>query len=231
MWEIFLRIMAGEGRGGTAISFRGHGRSDGRERVHEAALADYTADILRAFETFADPPTVIAHSLGGLLAQRLLGRVQMRALVLLASLPPEGMLLTTPRLLAMFPEVWLEMLDTLTGRDRRALTHAASLIFSPRFAPADYARHLSRMVPEGVRVLVEAHLPFPTVPAFAVGVPAIVISGDEDPIVPTDSALRTAVYHGGRHITRVGAGHLPHLEPGAEETAHLVTQWLDERGL
>jgi pimeloyl-ACP methyl ester carboxylesterase len=87
------------------------------------------------------------------------------------------------------------------------------------------------MVAEGIPVLMESHLPFPTVPAFALGIPAIVISGDQDPIVPKDSALRTALYHGARHVALAGTGHLPHLEPGAEQTADLVIRWLNERGL
>jgi pimeloyl-ACP methyl ester carboxylesterase len=231
MWEIFLRCMAAKGRQAAAISLRGHGKSEGREHLRDAILADYTADILRAFEEFALPPIVIAHSLGGLLAQRLLGRVRMRALVLLAPLPPEGMLLMSPRLLATAPEIWFEIMDTLIGNEGQALTHAASLIFSRRFAPVDYERHLSRMVPESIRVLIESHLPLPSLPAFALGIPAIVISGDEDRIVTRDSALRTALYHGARHVALAGAGHLPHLEPGAEQMADLVTQWLEERGL
>jgi pimeloyl-ACP methyl ester carboxylesterase len=87
------------------------------------------------------------------------------------------------------------------------------------------------MVPEGISVLIESHLPFPSIPAFAVGTPAVVISGDRDPIVTRDIALRTALFHGARHLSLGNAGHLPHLEPGAEQTAHLVTQWLDDRGL
>src|SRR5262245_24130675 len=72
MWEAFLRVLGQWGRTAAAVSLRGHGQSGGRERLHETVLADYTADILRAFEEFAEPPIVVAHSLGGLLVQRLL---------------------------------------------------------------------------------------------------------------------------------------------------------------
>jgi pimeloyl-ACP methyl ester carboxylesterase len=230
MWEVFLRGLAQRGRTAAAVSLRGHGKSGGRERLQEAVLADYTADILRAFEEFAEPPVVVAHSLGGLLMQRLLGRVPMRALVLLAPLPPEGMLLITPRLLAINPAIWREMLDGVFANGP-TLRRVADLMFSRRFAPNDRQRHLVRMVPEGLQVMIEAHLPVLTLPAFAVGVPAVVISGDEDPIVTKDAAVRAAIYHGAEYVLLPGAGHLLHLEQGAKQADHAVTSWLDTRGL
>jgi pimeloyl-ACP methyl ester carboxylesterase len=230
MWEVFLHVLAQHGRTAAAVSLRGHGKSGGRERLHEAVLADYTADILRAFEEFAEPPVVVAHSLGGLLMQRLLGHVPLRALVLLAPLPPEGMLLITPKLLATNPAIWREMLDGVHASGP-ALRRVADLMFSGHFAPNDHQRHLVRMVPEGLQVLIEAHLPAFTLPAFAVGVPAVVISGDEDPIVTSDAALRTAIYHGAEYVSVRGAGHLLHLEPGAEQAEHAINSWLDTHGL
>jgi pimeloyl-ACP methyl ester carboxylesterase len=49
---------------------------------------------------------LIAHSLGALLAQRLLDQTKMAALVVLAPVPPEGMLFTTPFPLATEPLIW-----------------------------------------------------------------------------------------------------------------------------
>jgi len=44
-------------------------------------------------------------------------------------------------------------------------------------------------------------------------------------------ALRTSLYHGADHQVVEGAGHLIHLEPGAEEVARDVVAWLEEYGL
>ena len=73
MWsEIFMPYMAARGRYAAAVSLRGHGKSMGRHVVREATLADYAADVRRAFAEFTEPPIVVAHSPGALLAQRLL---------------------------------------------------------------------------------------------------------------------------------------------------------------
>ena len=91
MWrEVFMPFFARRGRACAAVSLRGHGGSEGRAGLRAARLSDYRDDLQRAFAALPEPPVVVAHSLGGLLAQQLIGREEMRALALLASLPPKG---------------------------------------------------------------------------------------------------------------------------------------------
>jgi pimeloyl-ACP methyl ester carboxylesterase len=103
-----MPYFAHRGRASTALSLRGHGGSEGRERLRETRLSDYLDDVRRGLAVFTEPPIVIAHSLGGLLAQMSIGREPIRALALLASLPPEGLMLKSPRLVLTDPHLWLE---------------------------------------------------------------------------------------------------------------------------
>jgi len=231
MWEEFLQIMAERGQHAAAVSVRGHGMSEGRQILRSATLAHYTADVLRVLAEFNEPPIVIAHSLGALLAQRLLGRTAMRALVMLAPLPPEGMLLMSPRLMATAPATWLGILRAMLGFGTPSLDQLKELIFSSRFAPVDVDRHMARMVIESVQVLIESHLPLPTAPAFVLGVPTLVIGGDADRLVPNEFVWRTALYHGAEYIAAPGFGHLLHLEPGADQIAQMAIHWLERRSL
>jgi pimeloyl-ACP methyl ester carboxylesterase len=231
MWsERFLPSIARSGRHIAAVSLRGHGGSEGRDRVREAALADYAADVSRAFAEFSEPPIVIAHSLGALLVQHLLGHERMRALILLAPVPPEGMFLLGPTLLATRPHFWFEAVHVLLG-SCEPLRHAGPVIFSDRLSRMEVNRYLSLMVPEGSRVLLEAYLPRPTLPAFLLGLPTLVINGSDDPIVAYHVTLRTAIYHGADHWVIDGMGHLLHLEPGAEHLFQLVFNWIKQKGL
>ena len=95
----------------------------------------------------------------------------------------------------------------------------------------DVDRHVSQMVMESAQVLFDAHVPSEIIPAFMCGVPTLVISGADDPIVSWESAARTALYHGAKHIVASDAGHLLHVEQGAERIAHAVLHWLDEMKL
>ncbi len=176
MWrEVFLSYIADRGRRPQPISIRGHGKSGGRADLPGATLIDYVKDVQRAFLEFREPPIVVAHSLGALIAQRLLSSERMCALVLLTPIPPEGMCLMSPRLLATMPIIWPAIIEALFGSP--AMTHVRDLIFSTRLSSTDVNRHVSQMVMESPQVLFCAHVPSVTMPAFMCGVPTLVISG------------------------------------------------------
>jgi pimeloyl-ACP methyl ester carboxylesterase len=231
MWKEFLRIMAERGHHATAVSVRGHGMSEGRQALRAATLAHYIADIFRALAEFSEPPIVIAHSLGALLAQRLLGRTAIRALVMLAPLPPEGMLLVSGRLMVSASATWLGIIHAMLGFKPLGLGDLKALIFSDRFAPGDVDRYMARMVVESMQVWLDSHVPVPPAAAFSLGVPTLVIAGDADRLVPNEFAWRTAIYHGAEFISASGFGHLLHLEPGADQVAEMTIRWLEQRGL
>jgi pimeloyl-ACP methyl ester carboxylesterase len=231
MWEPVIEVLASSGRTVTALSLRGHGASGGTQLLAKATLADYAADVRRVVATFTEPPILVAHSLGALLVQHLIGQLPMRALVMLAPLPPEGMLLTTSRLLVVRPRLWSVMIG-VSGNgadfDPRPL---AELVFSPRFSSAEVQRHLARMVLEPSSVLIDAHVPRPTLPAQLFAIPTLVLAADEDRVVPLDVTLRTAIYHGGRHVIARGYAHLMQLEGGDDQICHTILEWLGANNL
>jgi pimeloyl-ACP methyl ester carboxylesterase len=232
MWrEIFMPVFARRGRFCAALSLRGHGSSEGRAALREARLSDLRDDLSRAFAELAEPPVVVAHSLGGFLAQQLVGRQAMRALVLLGSLPPEGLMLESPRLALSDPHIWLEAVTGSVARSKRMIGLAAhELLFSEGLPREKVARYAAMMTPEAPRALVDAHVPGPVIPAFLAGVPTLVVGGDRDRLVWRASTLRTALYHGAEHRTAEGMGHFLQLDIGAEAVARDVLDWIDARG-
>jgi pimeloyl-ACP methyl ester carboxylesterase len=233
MWrEIFMPYFARRGRAVAALSLSGHGSSEGRAERRETRLADYLEDVSRAFAEFREPPIVVAHSLGGLLAQMLLGREAMRGLALLGSLPPEGMIFTTPRLAATDPHIFLEaLLGTFADKKLPIGMAAHELLFSEGLPRELVARYSARMVPEAPRALTEAHLPGPVLSAFLLGIPALVIGGSLDRLVWRASTLRTALYHAAEHEIVEGAGHFLQLDLGAEHVARRTLDWIEAHGL
>src|SRR5208282_4475099 len=108
MWqEHFLRYFRKSGRSVYALSLRGHGRSKGRDQIQSWRFSDYIDDVRCVIEKIGAPIVVVGHSLGGLIVQRLIGRVPMRAVVLLASAPPEGILLVGHSLVLPHPTALL----------------------------------------------------------------------------------------------------------------------------
>jgi pimeloyl-ACP methyl ester carboxylesterase len=175
---------------------------------------------------------VIAHSLGGLLAQMLVGRESMRALALLGSLPPEGLMLESPRLSLTDPHIWLEGFIGSAAQTRLPIALAAHhVLFSDGLPREEVARYSAMMRPESPRVLAEAHLPFPVLPALLFGIPTMVVRGANDRLVLQASALRTALYHGAEHHIAEGQGHFLQLDTGAETVARDVLQWMERIGV
>jgi len=92
--EHFLPYFAAKGFHSYALSFRGHGQSEGREKLETFSLLDYSDDLLQVMQQINSKPVLIGHSLGGSIVQRVwsLHPDSMRAVVLLSSTPPRGML-------------------------------------------------------------------------------------------------------------------------------------------
>jgi len=93
VWDAhFLPYFARRGYAAHALSLRGHGASAGRERLSGWSLADYVADLKQAVGTLERPPVLIGHSLGGMVVQKYLESHRVPAVVLMASVPPHGLL-------------------------------------------------------------------------------------------------------------------------------------------
>ncbi|ACL58527.1 alpha/beta hydrolase [Methylobacterium nodulans] len=231
--EIFLPHLARRGRRAAAFSLRGHGRSHGGRRLlREASLADYLDDLRAAIGRCGEPPVLIGHSLGGFLAQRLIGQVRLRGLVLLASLPPDGLALVSARIALTDPGFWLESLagTILPGREP-AMALSWHWLFSEGLPLERARRYAARMTAESPVALVEAHWPVPPLSASLLGLPALVVGGARDRMIWPATTWRTALYHGAAHRTVPDIAHFLQLDFGAEAVARLVLDWLEERGL
>lgn len=231
MWsERFLPAFARAGHHAAAVSLRGHGGSEGREALSGVSLADLGEDLRFALSRFARPPVVVAHSLGGLLAQRLVGGVPMRALVLLASLPPEGMAFLSPRLVWSEPAIWTEaLMSALSGRRTPVARATDGLMRDEGIGREAAHRYAGLMVPESWQALLEAHVPQPVVPAALAGLPTLVLAGGRDPLVWRSETLRTAIYHGATHETVPEGGHFLQLGEEAPGAARRILDWLASR--
>jgi pimeloyl-ACP methyl ester carboxylesterase len=230
--EGFLGFFGRRGRHAAAVSLRGHGGSEGHDALRRAGLDDLTDDVERAIAAMGEPPVVVAHSLGGYLAQLLIRRVEMRGLVLLGSLPPEGMALVGPRLAVTETKIWSEAV-TATITDWRAPIDLAGIeiLFGEGIPRERALRYGARLVPESPRALAEAHLPRPIFSAALAGPPTLVLNGTADRLVWPADALRTAIYHGAEHHLFEGGGHFLMLDPCAEAVATHIAAWLERRAL
>lgn len=166
IWDAkFLPWFAERGWEAHAVSLRGHGNSEGRDRLHDFGIADYVDDVLEAAGRLSAPPVLIGHSMGGMVVQRALAKRRFPAGVLMASAPPYGLLTSTMGLAWRSPYVFqqMSMLMTFgeTAIDPDAIRRA---MFSDKMPHAEAAEYESLLQEESRRVLLDigGWIPFPS---------------------------------------------------------------------
>lgn len=228
--ERFLRLLAAQGRHAVALSLRGHGSSEGKRGLRLTTIEDFLTDVHAAIRNMPRPPIVVGHSLGGYLAQLVLGVVPLSAVVLMGSLPPDGLTLVGPRMAFTDPVFWAEGVLGSAGRSKSATELAAlDVLFGKHMTPADRIRFARQMVPESPVALGQTHLPRWVLPAQAAGIPALVMQGAEDRMIWEGTALRTACYHGAELARIPGGSHFFMLDDTAARAASLLVDWLRSR--
>jgi pimeloyl-ACP methyl ester carboxylesterase len=217
-----------------ALSLRGHGGSEGRERLNDWRLSDYTDDLRRTVASLAGAPlAVVGHSLGGAVVQDWLRTGSpggtAAGVALLASVPPFGLAYSAWQMMMMSPDLFQQM--TRLGADG-ALDPAVMRrnLFSSDLPDADYARFLRRVQGESRHVGIELQGWRPFAPMPWQAPPMFVLGGLEDRFIRPDAVRATATYYGTAPHLVPGLAHALMLEPRWEDAARPLREWLERLG-
>lgn len=213
-WEPWLEQAAAAGWSAHALSLRAHGASGGRERRLRITLREYVHDVVQVAVRLPRPPVLVAHSLGCVVASRVLARYPVAAAVLLT---PVGV---------------THGLGTLVHNTRRNPHHVARMVAGRpvRLTAGDlfhgleeslHAAHLERLDHEPP--LVQYQLAFHGPPGPPLGDPPVLVLGAErDTLVPAGDVERTAAYYGTTVRWLPGIGHDVMLDAGREAALDTV---------
>lgn len=235
VWEEhFMPYLADAGFEVHALSLRGHGGSEGRERLDSWRLHDYTEDLRQTAAALNDAPlAVIGHSLGGAVLQDWLrtgglagGKVAGAAL--LASVPPWGLAYSAWQMMLSSPDLFQQMLR-LNGSSAAGLDPAVMRrnLFSDDLPDAAYARFISRVHGESRHVGVELQGWRPFAPAPWQAPPMFVLGGEADRFIGVNAVRGTAAYYGVLPTLVPRLAHALMLEPRWEDAAQPLCNWLE----
>jgi pimeloyl-ACP methyl ester carboxylesterase len=223
--RVFERLMAhfvARGHACYAVNLRGRAGSRTGVALGRVSMREF-ADDAAELAASLDRPILVGHSMGGLVSQLVAERGLVRALVLLAPAPPRGIRLLTPRLaLAQIPYLPVTLLSKVVRAHAGLLT---SIAFN--CVPPEQRRELlAQIVPDSGLAAREMSLTGVSVDAGKLRLPMLVIGGDQDRFIPLSVVTKVAARYGAPLRVAPGRGHMLLLEPGWEEIAGWIDQWL-----
>lgn len=223
--ENFLPYFAEKGFGAHAVSLRGHGRSEGREKLKWTSISDYVEDVFRAASTFEQAPVVIGHSLGGLVAVKYLEKHPAPAAVLVAPSPTEGMFRSGLPLQFQHPLLFAEV---ALKQDYAVMfatpERAKSFLFSADADDEKVAGYAARFGSESYRANLEMiwNLPQPE----KITTPMLVVGAANDALLAPKKIEKTARAFNAECRIFPNMAHDMMLEKGWENVAEFIAGWL-----
>ena len=224
VWEDrFLDAFANAGFRSFAMQFRGHGGSWlKRQRF---GLEDYVDDLEVAIARLPTRPVLIAHSLGALAAVRLLKRVALPGAVLMAPVPPDGVLRSMLRLAQLSPASVAKLASLAIYPPVRHLGEPPVGMYSDRLAPEEQSAITRRLAGESTRALLGSLVPL-RLNRRLHSTPIHVIGAEGDAVIAPTDVRRCARLLGASVEVLPGRSHMLMAEPGWQQVTNSIIRWI-----
>jgi len=223
--EHFLPWFAAQGFAAHALSLRGHGESDGHERIDWCSIHDYVEDVEAAIADLGEAPVLIGHSMGGFVVQKCLERQVVPAAVLMCSVPPQGLVAAQFSLLFEKPGLMVEI-NRLLGGSSVALDVLREALFAQPVSDDTLRRYYRLMQPESQRAIWDMSMfGLPNLRAMHKP-PLLVLGAEKDVLIPAFLVQSTARTYGVPDRIFRGLGHGVMLEQDWGHVAETIRDWL-----
>ncbi len=223
--EHFLPYFAEQGFRACAVSLSGHGASPGRERLDSLSIADYVRDLERAVSMVGGDPVLVGHSMGGFVVQKYLERAVAPGVVLMASVPPQGLLSASMTLAFSNPGLFADI-NSMMHRGRASLASLQHALFASPVAADKLQAYYRLMQPESQRAMWD--MTFFNLPQLQRErcPPMLVLGAERDILVPPSEVEQAARSYGTQAEIFPGMGHVMMLEAGWQKVADRIIEWM-----
>jgi len=230
VFEAFEKPFQHAGHDVHRPDLRGHAPDDPPDAVANLSMAAYASDIAAYCARLPEPPVLIGHSMGGLVAQIVASRTPVRAVALLAPSAPWGVVVASlgEAVAAFGVQMMGPFWSGAIPPDRSAmLSYGLS-----RAQPEARDAVLARLRHESGRAIAQTlnwwFDPFMTtsVGPGPLKVPSLALVGDRDRIHAPASVRQTANRIGAAFEIVPGVGHWMLAEAGVERLAQTILDWL-----
>ncbi len=224
--EHFLPYFGQHGYVSHALSLRGHGGSEGRERLRWTSLDEYVSDVAQVATLMKRPPVLVGHSMGGMIVQKYLESFDIPAAVLMASAPPRGVAHATMRVALRHPLVFIKANLTMSMMPMLGAPHLAQeALFSMDMPEDKVMTYFSRLQDESYRAYLDMMgLSLPR--TWRVKTPILVMGAADDRLISPEEIEATARAYRTQAEVFPGMAHDMMLEAGWQTVADRILGWL-----
>ncbi len=221
----FLPYFAEQGFRACALSLRGHGGSPGRDHLDWLSISDYVHDLEEAVETVGGDPVLVGHSMGGFVVQKYLERNSAAGVVLMASVPPQGLLAASLTLAFSNPGLFADV-NSMMHRGRASLATMQHALFASPVPLEELQAYYRLMQPESQRAMWDMtffdlpHLRRERCPQM------LVLGAERDILVPPSQAEQAAHAYGVEAEIFAGMAHVMMLEADWQKVADRIIEWV-----
>ena len=225
--EHFLDYFAANGFAAYALSFRGHGESEGRNRLRFARVRDFVDDFATLADMLPTPPIVVGHSMGGYVAQKYMEQHWLPGAVLVASAPPRGLWRSLIGHLRRDPLAMLKCSLALRLSPMIAdAERARALFFSPSTPQEEARRHCARLQDDGYLAYLDC-LALDPVDVAKITTPVMVAGGALDLVIPPNLVSATARAYRVEPVMFETMAHDMMLEADWRRLADAILAWVE----
>jgi pimeloyl-ACP methyl ester carboxylesterase len=230
--EEFIPYFTALGYDCYALSLRGHGASEGAERLRWSSIKEYEQDVEWAIRKIGKLPIVFGHSMGGFILQKyILKHDILPAYIGVAAVPNTGMLRGALNLLSSYPWAFLMgnlTLSTLPFVQSEAIVR--DMCLTPGASTEKVREVQSRLQGESYRafldmVLLNHHA------ARKVDTPMLHLHTTLDKVLFEPEMRACAEKFGADYHQFSNVGHDMFLDDNWREVADYISAWLTKKGL
>lgn len=217
-WDKYLPYFASSGWDCHALNWRGRGGSAQLAETEAVSrpLELVAEDIAAVAATFAIPPVVVAHSMGGLVALKFAETNVYSGLVLITPVLPEEASPTPIDLVFDPGQLW--------GPPHLDL---AKILFFTAASEDDARRYHSMLVSESARAVEQAVTDKRiSIDPVKISGPILVVAAEKDVLCPPEEVWRLANLLGADYHYAFGLGHGVMMAQSWKDVAQAIHRWL-----
>lgn len=224
--EHFIPFFSDAGYSCFSLNLPEHQEGNFPLRLNKLGLHNYVEAVEKKISVLPSKPILVGHSLGGYIIQKLLGIMDFPAAILLAPVPYYGPLFTLFRFLR---RNFRDSMRVLVRKDISAILDSVDkygeLFYYSLKDRELMQKYFSRLSGESLYAMAATLINYPHV-RQEMSTPLLFLGGEEDRFFTRLDILRTAKRYKADAILLENTGHGIMLEPGWEDAAQSIHNWL-----